>query len=121
VVLAELTGGVSERLQQFGDGRVLRVQSDRGAGQADLGQAGTDGVLTGDEARAAGCAALLAVPVGEGRPFLRDAINVGRLVAHHAFAVMADVPIADVVAPDDEDVRFVGLCHATLLGLISLY
>ena len=107
VVLAELTGGVAERLQHFGDGRVFRVQPDRRAGHADLGQAGADRVLTGDEARAAGGAALLAIPVGEGRPFLRDAVDVGRLIAHHAFAVMADVPIADVVSPDDEDVRFV--------------
>ena len=29
MVLAELAGGVAERLQQFGDGRVFRVQSDR--------------------------------------------------------------------------------------------
>ena len=46
MVLAELTGGVAERLQQFGDGRVFRLQSDRGAGHADLGQAGADRVLT---------------------------------------------------------------------------
>ena len=121
MVLAELTGGVAERLQHFRDGRVFRVQSDRCAGHADLGQAGADRVLTGDEARAAGRAALLAVPVGEGRPFLRDAVDVGGLVAHHALAVMADVPIADVVAPDDEDVRFVRLCHAMLLGLICRF
>ena len=109
MVLAELTGGVAERLQHFGDGRVFRMQSDRRAGHADFGEAGADWVLTGDEARAAGCAALLAVPVGEGRPFLCDAVDVGRLVAHHAFAVVADVPVADVVAPNDEDVRLVVL------------
>ena len=107
VVLAELTGGVAKRLQHFGYGRVFRMQSDCGAGHADFGQAGADRVLTSDEARAAGRAALLAIPIGERRPFLRDAIDVGGLVAHHAFAVMADVPIADVVAPDDEDVRFI--------------
>src|SRR5271167_5207060 len=97
------------------------MQSDCGAGHADFGQAGANRVLTGDEARAAGCAALLAIPVGEGCSFLRDAIDVGRLIAHHASTVMADVPIADVVAPDDEDVRFVRLCHATLLRLIWLF
>jgi hypothetical protein len=41
----------------------------------------------------------LALPIGEGRPLFRDAIDVGRLVAHHALAVVADVPIADFVAP----------------------
>ena len=61
--------------------------------------------LAGDESRASGGAALLAVPVGEERAFLGDAVDVGRLVAHHALVVGADVPVADVVAPDDQDVR----------------
>ena len=30
----------------------------------------------------------------------------GCLVAHHAAVVVADVPSADVIAPDDEDVGF---------------
>ena len=38
-------------------------------------------------------------------PSLRDAIDVRRLVAHQPVAVGADVGDADVVAPDDEDVR----------------
>ena len=66
VVLAELAGGVAERLEQLGDGRVLRLQADVGARHADLGQAGADRVLAGDEGGAAGGAALLAVVVGEG-------------------------------------------------------
>src|SRR5580700_1472369 len=97
------------------------MQSDCGAGHADFGQAGADWVLTGDEGSAASRAALLAIPISERRPFLRYAVDVGGLVAHHPLAVAADVPIADVVAPDDEDVRFVGLCHATLLGLIWFF
>jgi len=60
--------------------------------------------LSQDETRAPGGAALLTVPVREQRAFLCDAINVRRLVAHHSLVVSADVPIADVVAPDDEDV-----------------
>ena len=35
-----------------------------------------------------------------------DAVDVGRLVAHQAVGVGADVRDADIVAPDDEDVRF---------------
>ena len=70
MVLAELAGGVAERLEQLGDGRVFLLQADRGAGHADLGQAGADRVLAGDEARAAGGAALLGVVVGEGHAFL---------------------------------------------------
>ena len=36
MVLAELTGGVAERLRQFGDGRIFRVKSDRCAGMPTL-------------------------------------------------------------------------------------
>jgi hypothetical protein len=75
MVLAELTGGVAERLQHFGYGWVLRMQSDRGSGHADFGQAGADRVLTSDEGRAASCAALLAVPIGEGRPFRPESLG----------------------------------------------
>jgi hypothetical protein len=59
-----------------------------------------------NEGRAASGAALLAVPVGEQGAFLRDTVDVRRLVAHHALVVGADVEAADVVAPDDEDVGF---------------
>ena len=52
-------------------------------------------------------AALLAVGVGEPHPFLGEAVDVGRAVAHQAVAVAAEVGDADVVAPDDEDVRAV--------------
>ena len=118
MVLAELAGGIAERLEQFGDGRVFLLQSDGGAGHADLGQARADRVLAGDEARAAGGAALLGVVVGEGHPFLRDAVDVGGPVAHHAAAEVADVPDADVVAPEDQDVWFFLflLCHIVLLS-----
>ena len=100
MVLAELTGGVAERLQQLGDRRVLFLQTDGGARHADLGQAGADRILAADEGGAAGGAALLTVPVGERRAFLGDAVDVGGRIAHHALAVVADVPVADVVAPD---------------------
>ena len=106
VVLAELAGGVAERLQQLGDRRILRLQADGRAGHADLGQAGADRVLAGDEGGAAGGAALLAVVVGEGDALVGDAVDVGGSVAHLAAAEVADVPHADVVAPEDQDVRF---------------
>jgi hypothetical protein len=84
VVLTELAGGVAERLQCFGDAHVLGGQADRGARQADLGQAGADRRLPGDESDAPGGAALLAVPVGEHRAFLAKAVDVRRAVAHDA-------------------------------------
>ena len=117
MVLAELAGDVAQRLEQLGDGRVLGLQPLVGARQADLGQPGADRRLAGDERGAPGGAALLAVPVGEHRPFLGDAVDVRRPVPHDAVVVGADVEPADVVAPDDEDVRFVRLCHALLLSV----
>ena len=106
VVLAELAGGVAQRLEQFGNGGIFRLQPDVRAGHAHLGEAGAVGVLPGDEGGAAGGAALLAVRVGEAHPLVGDAVDVGGAIAHQPVAVAAQVGDADVVAPDDEDVRF---------------
>ena len=106
VVLAELRGHVALLLEQFGDRHVTCLQPFLRAGQADLQHARPEARLAGDETRAAGRAALLAVPVGEQRAFLGDAVDIGRPVAHLAEVVRADVPVADVVAPENQDVWF---------------
>ena len=80
-------------------------------GKADLGQAGADAVLAGEERGTAGGARLLAVVVLEADALLGDAVDVRRLVAHQAAAVGADVGDADVVAEDHQDV---GLAAARL-------
>ena len=105
MVLAELSRRIAQRLERLGDGDVAVLQADRSAGRADLGQAGAQAGLAGDERRAARRAAVLRVIVGEHHAFLGDAVDVRRLVAHHAERVGADVGLADVVAEDDEDVR----------------
>src|SRR4029453_6750755 len=76
-----------------------------------------DRVLAADEGCAAGRAALLGVIIGERHPFFADAVDVGGSVAHHALAIAADVPHADVVAPHDQDIGFVRLGHAFLLSV----
>src|SRR5208282_5095419 len=55
---------------------------------------------------------LFAVRIGEHHAFLSDAVDVGRVIAHEAVRVAAEVQDADVVAPNHEDVRLVGLSHA---------
>ena len=115
MVLAELAGDVAVRLEQFGDGGVLRLKSDIGSGHPHLGQPCAERVLAGNEGGTARGAALLGVVVGEGHAFVGDTVDVGRAVAHLAAAVVADVPPADVVAPEDQDVRFLWLSHFTLL------
>ncbi|MCY1293428.1 hypothetical protein D9M70_426870 [compost metagenome] len=106
VVLAELAGGVAVGLERLGDGDVARLQADRRAGHADLGQAGAQRALPGDEGRAAGGAAVLRVVVGEHHAFPGQAVDVRRRVADHAVAIGTDVGLADVVAEDHQDVRF---------------
>src|SRR5262245_51074904 len=105
MVLAELTCGVAERLEQFGDGRVVGLQPHHGARHPDFGQAGAERVLTADERGASGGAALLAIPVSERHAFVGDAIDVRRPVAHAAAAEVTDVPRADVVTPENQNVR----------------
>jgi hypothetical protein len=105
VVLAELAGAVPVVLERRGDGGVLGSDADVGAGHAHLGEAGAVRVLPGDEGGPTGGAALLAVVVGEAHPLLGDAVDVGRAIAHHPVRVAAQVRDADVVAPDDQDVR----------------
>ena len=125
MVLAELAGGVAERLEHFGDGRVFRLKSDRGAGHADFGQSGAEWVLAADERRASSRTALLAVVVGERDAFFGDTVDIRGGVAHHASAEVTDVPSADVIAPEDQDVRLFShglflfrlICCAEVVGL----
>ncbi len=107
VVLAELPARVAVGLEERGERHHLVADPLVRAGHPDGEQTGAEGVLAEDEGRPPGGAALLGVPVGEERPFLCHGVDVGRLVAHHPLVVGADVPVADVVAPDDQDVGFV--------------
>jgi hypothetical protein len=117
MVLAELAGGVALVLEAGGDGDDLFRHSDRRARDADLGEAGAINALPGDERRAARRAGLFAVRVGEQHAFLGEAVDVGRMIAHEAVRIAAQVGDADVVAPDDEDIRLVRLRHFPLLLL----
>jgi hypothetical protein len=57
--------------------------------------------------RGASCrAALLGIVIGEERPFVGYAVDVRRPTPHHAAMVGADVPNADVIGHDDENVWF---------------
>ncbi len=111
VVLAELAADVALRFEQFGDGRIFGLQAEFRSGQADLGQAGANRRLAGDERGAAGGTALLAIPVGEHRAFFGDAVDVRGPIPHDAVVVGADVEPADVIAPDDQDVRLFRCSH----------
>ena len=77
MILAELSGGVAEILEQAADGRIELAHSHRRAGKAYLGQSGANAVLAGQECCAPGGAGLFAVIVQELDAFAADAIDVG--------------------------------------------
>ena len=104
VVLAELAGGVAHAFQRGGDGNCLRGQADGCTGLADRGHAGADRQFAGNEVGATRRAARLGVVVGEQHAFGGDLVEVRRPPGHHAAVVGADIPDADVVAHDDDDV-----------------
>ena len=106
VVLAELARGITHGLERGGNRAGLGRNADLGAGLADRGHAGADGQFAGDEVRPARRATRLGVVVGEQHALLGELVEVRRPAGHHAAMVGADVPHADVVAHDDDDVRF---------------
>ena len=87
----------------------LGRHADRRAGLADRGHAGADRQLAGDEVGAARRAARLGVVVGEQHALGGELVEVRRPAGHHAAVVGADVPHADVVAHDDDDVGLLRL------------
>ena len=109
MILAKLTGRVALRLEQLGDRDVARLDAFLGARQADLEIARAEAALARDERGAPGGAALLAVPVGEERALLGDAVDIGRTAPQHASMVSADIGPADIIAPDHQYVGLVGL------------
>ena len=62
-------------------------------------QPGAETALACNERGPSGGATLLPVPISEERALFREWVDVGRLVAHHALIVRADIPIPDVVTP----------------------
>src|SRR5271157_3904873 len=116
MVLAILEGHVAKRLEQLGEGGILFLKADRRAGQPDLGQPGANRALPGNKRGAPRRAALLRVVVGEQRAFVSQPVNVGCLVMHHAQVVGTDIPVADVIAEDDEDIWLLRACCLRMRG-----
>src|SRR5690606_2730150 len=107
VVLAELPGGVAERLEELGDRGILRLDPHRGTGHADLAQPAAQHALTQGKRGATRRAALLAIGVGEAHALGSDTVDVGRAIPHHTAAIAGQIPHADVIAEDDQDVGLV--------------
>ena len=110
VVLTELSCRVALRLEDFGERRIGFLNPALGARNADGCHARADGELPHNECRAPGGATGLAVLIGEQHAIMSNAIEV-RGAPHHAVRIGTDIPHADVVAPDDENVGFLVLRH----------
>lgn len=104
MILADLRRRIAQRLEDLRNGRIGRLQSLLGGRQAHFEQAGAKGCLPGDEGRASGCAGLLPVVISEQRTLAGQSVDVRRVPAHHASMVGADVPDADIIGHDHDDV-----------------
>ena len=111
MVFTELPGGIALRLQQLGNRRVFLAQPQIRPRHPDLAQAGAKHALPGDERGTAGGAALLGVVIGERHAFIGNPVDVRGAIAHHAFCIGADIGLADVIAPDDDNIRFLIVCR----------
>src|SRR5262252_8338631 len=118
MILAELASGVTDGFEQIGNCRHPVCDSMRRARHADREQPGADGMLTEDKGCAPRGTGLLTVSVGKKRAFLCETVDVGGTVSHHAEVVTTKIRPTDVVAPDDQDVRFLLLllCHLMFLS-----
>jgi hypothetical protein len=104
VVLPELTGGVAHGLERRGNGHGLRRYSDGGACLTDRGHAGPYRKLAGDEVGATCRATCLRIVVSEAHALSGELVEVRRPASHHALVVGTDIPIADIVAHNHNDV-----------------
>jgi hypothetical protein len=113
MVLSKLRRSISLRLEHFGQCRVTLLNASGRPGNADRSHARTERELAHDERRAPSGTTGLSIVIGKEHPFLRDPIDVG-CVAHHAVGIGADIPHADIISKDDENVWFF-VCHSFLL------
>src|SRR5258708_28992417 len=104
--LAREVGRVAVLLEELGDGRGFLAQEILITRRDDDRQRRTDGNAPGDERGAASGATRLAVPTGEMRAFLGDAIDVWGRMAEVCASTrdITEVTPADVVGHEDDDV-----------------
>src|SRR5665213_1200610 len=108
MVLADLRRRVAKWFEEFGDRWVLVLNALLGGRQADRQQAGAERRLSQDKGGPASGAGLLGVVVGEQRTFVGYTIDVGGAPTHHPSMVGADIPDADIIRHEHDDVWLLG-------------
>ena len=106
VVFTKLAGAIALGLEQFSNGGIFCLKASFGARQPHLAETGAEDALAGNEGSTTSGAALFGVVVNEATTLLSHTVNVGGLIAHQAIAVAAQIALADVVTPEDENVGF---------------
>src|SRR6266478_9601034 len=111
--LAREVGRVAVLLEELRNGGCLLAKGVLVARRDDDRQRRADGNAPGDQRGAAGGATRLAVPTGEMRAFLGDAIDVWGGMAEVCASArdITEVTPADVVGHEDDDVWFL-LCES---------
>lgn len=94
------------RLEQLCDSRITVLQSLLGSEHANLEEADPEWMLSGNEGRPASGTRLLRIVIGEKRPLRSLCVEVRRAPAHRAAMIRADVPDADVIGHDEENIGF---------------
>src|SRR5260221_13693832 len=108
MVVTELAGCVALVFESGRNGACFPRDASFGTCLAGRGHAGADGQFAGDEVGPTRCTTRFGVIVGEQHAFLGDFVEVRRLACHQAAVISADVPHADIVAHDDDDVGLFG-------------
>ena len=116
VVLAELPGGVAVIFERSGNGRGRRRHTDIRTGLSDGGQAGTLRQFAGDEVGPPCGTTRLGVIIGKDGTLGGQLVDVGSGTVHQSATVSADVPHANVIAHNHNNVRFFVLCIASADG-----
>jgi hypothetical protein len=119
MVFPELTSRIALILETGRDSYNVLMHPDRRARHTDFGKTSAIHTLPGDEGRASRSAGLFTVRIGEHHAFLGDAVDIGRSIAHEPVRIATQVRDADVVAPNDEDVRLVRFGHVNFLSFCS--
>src|SRR5690348_6904331 len=114
VVLSKLSGDITDRLEKLGQRRIFLLNSALGTGYANGCHARTDRHLPRDEGRSTRGATWLSVVIRKDGASPGNAVDI-RGTAHHAVGIGADIPHANVITKDHENVglflsRNVRLC-----------
>src|SRR5262249_18506407 len=92
MVLTKLAAPVAQRVKQYCEGGLIFRDALLRPRHADRQQHSAKRILTKDEGGATSGARILRIGIGEKSALVDNAVDIRRLVAHHAAAKGTDVP-----------------------------